>query len=296
MSLYLQSYILILHYGYGIKHVQLCFTDIQQIWTFANNRGQTASFHLQAIGAYGSRCLTQVRHIASSSGVSLLLTTATDGHLAIWQEHSESSKTIDNPIVLTPTNLYQIHQSSITSLEVLTFEPSHGVLWIATGGDDNAIALTSIVYHRKLGTIKARAKYLENDAKDSEADVSQFCFDTTIIPKAHAAAVSALLWLDTKPETETEPYEHGPTMTAHTRNVRLLSASKDQILQTWDIRLLSQHDKKSEQPMNTSVQVLGRTKRNSEIADIACLSVYWSRGVRKVLVAGVGVELWDLEN
>ncbi|KAK1963612.1 WD domain-containing protein [Colletotrichum sublineola] len=90
-------------------------------------------FELLFQGQYTGACLTQARHLRVREGVFDVVTAATDGCLALWR--SAGAK-----YVLQHTA--RVHQSSIKALDVYT--PSAGRAVVLTGGDDNALSITSL--------------------------------------------------------------------------------------------------------------------------------------------------------
>lgn len=87
-------------------------------------------------GRYTSACLTQ---ITTPINGSRLITAATDGHLAVWECLGAAMEGLGE---LQPISRVKIHQSAILSLDTYQLGPDSFIM--ATGGDDNALALTSI--------------------------------------------------------------------------------------------------------------------------------------------------------
>ena len=111
---------------------------------------------LAASGSYLTACLTRVLGLGAADSARFL-TTATDGHLAIWGRTPAEGQ-------LEWNNRHRIHQNAILAVE--TYNLHDGSHLVITGGDDNAVGLTRIT---------------------ADGDAS-----TLILPRAHAAAVTGL--------------------------------------------------------------------------------------------------------
>jgi len=98
-----------------------------------NNKHWDEGFELLASGMYTGACITQVRHLEENS----VLTSSTDGHLAIWG-------TKGNELVLR--RVIEVHQSSIKAMALVAQRDGRlfGRPWLAaTTGDDNALGFTA---------------------------------------------------------------------------------------------------------------------------------------------------------
>jgi len=82
-------------------------------------------------------CVLQVKIIASNCVEALLLSTGTNGRLAVW-DVSE----IEEDSQMEPLGSLIVHQSGINSLDCRWTESNH--LFILSGGDDNALNCTTI--------------------------------------------------------------------------------------------------------------------------------------------------------
>ena len=107
-------------------------------------------------GNYLTACLTQILSLDTVESA-MLLTTATDGHLGIWDGKPAGEHLVWN-------TRRQIHQDAILAVEV--YDLHDGSYLIITGGDDNAVALTRVTARGDLSTLT--------------------------LPRAHAAAVTGL--------------------------------------------------------------------------------------------------------
>ncbi|KAK1975476.1 WD domain-containing protein [Colletotrichum cereale] len=123
-------------------------------------------FELLFRGQYTGACLTQVRHLRVRGGVFDVVTAATDGCLAVWRSAGAE-------YVLRHTA--QIHQSSIKALDV--HAPSAERAVVLTGGDDNALGITT----------------LGSSADDGDGGGGGFApVARAGVRKAHAAAINGL--------------------------------------------------------------------------------------------------------
>ena len=136
---------------------------------------------------YETNCLTQIQVFVAEG----TFTASTDGHVAFWK--SSSKLQIDGR-----PHRHRIHQNSIKAMTVIDLI-SYDKL-IITGGDDNAIGLT---------LVHASTKH-------------QPRFATLLIPRAHAAAVTA---------TCVASAHHFASST----QIRFLSTSNDQRVKLWSV-------------------------------------------------------------
>lgn len=151
-------------------------------------------FERLTAGRYTSACLTQIYVMPMPTGKTMLLTGSTDGHLQLWQIGDVDEET--NAVELVIRERVKVHQSGILAFDILPIGQADFI--IATGGDDNATALTCL----------------------SPAGFGV----RTIIPSAHAAAVS------------------GVTFVAHSHNTaenagtfRFCTVGGDQKMKKWTI-------------------------------------------------------------
>lgn len=176
--------------------------------------------------AYTSRCLTQCKVLGE-----YFLTAATDGRLALW-----------NLFDLSLISTKHVHRSSVKCLDTVLW--GHRIM-IATGGDDNALALTIL------------------DVQPAPT------WHTLIIPRSHASAINALLFL---PGVGSE--------------VDLITTGNDQRVKSW--RLLM--DPNSQKGRDILVRRLGNDP--SSVADSSCMSIWKDGNISQILIAGVGLETW----
>ncbi|KAL9110524.1 MAG: hypothetical protein Q9227_004882 [Pyrenula ochraceoflavens] len=188
-----------------------------------------AAFKLLHRGTYKSNCLTQVNFFPSSSSSSFptsssppyLLTASTDGSIALWplptpvsNRCSFSSPNSEPPTPLHPLPPHPIHQSSIKCLTLHPLSQSHTL--IATGGDDNALALTLLSLSNP--TLKPPK------------------FNTLIIPKAHSASITGLSLLPSSSSSSFSPSSSNlGTSSNSAAHMTLYTVSCDQRFKTWQI-------------------------------------------------------------
>ncbi|KAG8421988.1 WD repeat-containing protein 6 [Metarhizium acridum] len=99
--------------------------------------GTDGSFKLLAAGLYTGACITQLRHLGQRDENLWMLTTSTDGHMALWKTGAGSSALGS----LTLQAAAQVHQSSIKSLDMVR---QNDIFHILTGGDDNGLGFTKV--------------------------------------------------------------------------------------------------------------------------------------------------------
>ena len=233
-----------------------------RMWHFDSSRPPATRLALRAHGVYGVHCLTSAHSVRlGPDAAARLLTASTDGHIALWLPHDRlqeggAPRGEDGRVgSLACAFRHKVHQSAVKSLDVQYLSDSTAL--VATGGDDNALGLTLVGRGDSAGPDAAAAS-------------------TLLVPKAHAAAVTAVRIL------------HGVSE-AESKTVVVASASNDQRLALWRVVW-------NGFPMGETGMVdVRRLKvhrmgwQSSDIADIS--GVHVIRGGRLV-VAGVGLEVW----
>ncbi|KAH7273612.1 WD40-repeat-containing domain protein [Fusarium solani] len=126
-------------------------------------------FKLLARMSYTGACLTQVRHLGVDENGLSALTASTDGHLATWEASFDDNETSSHVLV----HVAPLHQNSIKSLDL---QPTSEGFQVLTGGDDNALGITTITP-------------LSHEAGNRRYTVSS----RGIVRKAHAAAINGLV-------------------------------------------------------------------------------------------------------
>ncbi|KAJ2967643.1 hypothetical protein NUW58_g10404 [Xylaria curta] len=229
-----------------------------QSYLYSARRG----FQLLGRRLYTGACLTQLRHLSFADGCyPQVLTAATDGHLAVFPDVRSSGHDAEDSKDILVTKL---HQSTIKSLDIRAIATEAGTSYlVVTGGDDDAIGMLHL--HRPSGQTSSRYEIRNK----------------FIVCSAHAAAVTGLGIVR---------LENGG------RDAVVVTASNDQRVKTW--RLVSW------QSASPRVQLLDN--RYSGVADAGDLEVVkgcdtneveslldGGKGER-ILVAGVGVEAWEV--
>lgn len=248
----------------------MALTDKLQTYEY-NSRPSEAQWNLKWSGTYLSACLTQISSF-KSGGQGLFdqafLTAATDGHIALWhdpQSGRQNRAALDSAAVKPApwTIRKRIHQNAINALSCLCLSETAAI--IVTGGDDNAVGVSILRWEP--GSSKA--------ASDSTS------VDTLLIPKTHAAAVTALKVL--------------PSWTACGREIEqtmiLVTASNDQRTKFWNIKV------DLARPGVEGIEISKISKHFTPVADIAAIdSVELSStsNLRGIITCGVGMELWTI--
>lgn len=140
----------------------------------------------------------------------------------------------------------KVHQNAI--LDSTTTSLSDGSTLLLTAGDDNALGLSRIDAENKISTL--------------------------LIPRAHAAAVTAL-----------SVFKYGDDC------FYVLSASIDQRVKMWDVRI------DVTVPGVESLQVRKVQNVFTSVADVSSMALLQLQdGSTGVLVCGVGMDVWQLED
>lgn len=191
-------------------------------------------WYLLTTGDYLTSCLTQVVRIDSHRSV----TAATDGHLTLWDSSAKASSSW--------SSCQKTHQSAV--LVIATHHLPDASVLLLTGGDDNALAITRYT--------------------------SELALSTLLIPRAHAAAVTALAIVPRDNDGFT-----------------LVSSGLDQYVKVWDVAV------NAEKPGIDGVEVRRRCKVFTPVADVSGMALLKDEGRGTgVLVCGVGMDVWRLAN
>ena len=253
---------------------------------------------------YSTICITQCRFIVFNGG-QYVITCATDGFVAIWHliaggygatfltSTPIASSALPSKGSLTAMDLHlqldrvtsvAVHQSSIKSMVLAPISSTTSL--VITGGDDNGLGFTLI-------TVPAGHK-------------SEPHFVRLLVPEAHASAINALALIEA-PEVS----RRISTGTSHTGEEAywrslIITASNDQQLKTWtvDIRCPGRATESAKVALETQSLTDGEiilTRHAhawSSVADVGSLDTFptndGSDHLRKVVVAGVGLETWSV--
>lgn len=204
-------------------------------------QNQCNDWLLLAEGNYLTSCLTQCLQTDQA-----LLTAGTDGYLTRWN--------LNNLKTLTWHQRHRIHSSSILSL-VSTHALSDGSSFVFTGGDDNAVGITRLSGREDSGVMAS----------------------SLLIPKAHAAAVTALAVFEEQSRHDTATYT-------------LVSSSIDQRIKVWRISV------GLAMPGIEGVVVQLVQNSFTAVADMSSMEkIKCDGGSRKVLLCGVGMDVWKID-
>jgi WD40 repeat protein len=225
---------------------------------------KSLGFKLIASGRYTSSCLTQMRHIRITSSKLYLLTAATDGNLTFWSSH-KSSATIEGDYRPTPQlvkiSTHKLHQNSIKCLDI-TVSTCRNKIYIATGGDDNALGFT--IYN--IDKIDANAKSI-------------------ILRSAHTAAITGLSFVS----------KFGRADGEKRKQLRIVTSSNDQRVKEWSLSITDEED-----PANgVELKEIGDTFTSvADVGDVALLrdGAEGAGTARKILVVGNGMEVFSVSS
>ncbi|ETS74788.1 hypothetical protein PFICI_13272 [Pestalotiopsis fici W106-1] len=215
---------------------------------------ETAGFQLVAKGSYTGACMTQVQHLHVDDAAIQVLTTATDGYVAVWEAAAplvDASSSSHDVVAEFRTSLVtRLHQSTMKSLDIKTFpsgaDDDGGTSYlVATGGDDNGIGAMHLYRNGASGRFAVRSK--------------------SMVRSAHAAAVTGIGFL---------------SLGAEGTVAVLASCSNDQRVKRWEIA-----DALGERPRFRLLD-----NRYSAIADAGDLEVLDE--AESFVVGGVGLEIW----
>jgi WD40 repeat protein len=262
----------------SVYNITMAYSDSTlKRWLYNSGNGK---WTLQAEGDYLTACLTGVLSLPPHDGTTPLVTTATDGHIAFWKETSSAAN--DQTPTSSPSSLswpqrQKVHQNAILASTTRTLRD--GSTLLVTASDDNGIALS---------------RFPVNPNADS--DTKDFC-STLLIPRAHAAAVTALATYrcqkttsTTTPDSEEEDIFY------------LLSASIDQRIKLWEVQVDTRAAGQSSGSSAESVQVRKVQNVYTSVADVSCISLLRldsnedgdDEGSVGVLVCGVGMDVWRI--
>ncbi|RMD41883.1 hypothetical protein DV735_g3240, partial [Chaetothyriales sp. CBS 134920] len=148
---------------------------------------------------FGSFCLTQINfHDFGNSDRGTIITAGTNGYLNLCD-----LKRLDSGWAAPGIpRVQQVHQNSIQRLQVLEMQPN--LQLVVSGGDDSALGFT---------LQRARAP-----------DAGQLDSHTLLIPRAHAAALTALDIITS-------------CVTSHQVQATVVTAGNDQKIKVWEIEI-----------------------------------------------------------
>ncbi|PQE32662.1 WD domain-containing protein [Rutstroemia sp. NJR-2017a WRK4] len=236
--------------------ISLAYSDSTiRTYSYSKARG----FKLLVRGQYTTACLTKIHHISVTDTGLHILTAATDGSLCTW--HARLNGTADSYAQAQEFSLLshkKVHQNAVKSLDVVTLDAGKRTV-VATGGDDNALAIT--IY----------------DAQESSA-VFEAKPETIILRSAHAAAITGLSFIINSADEE--------------GNLSIVSSSNDQRVKTWRVNFRPREEKNVD-VCPISIETVGDGFTSvSDIGDLAVLDE--GKGTKAVIV-GQGMDVWSFK-
>lgn len=301
---------------------------------------ETSGFSLFAEGRYTGACLLQIRHLhlgsplsntttaaATTAAEMHVLTTSTDGHIALWKTSVPAMFSSSCP---SPQNnkeseyvlagAFPLHQSSIKSLDVhpLPPPPPHSPAaahhhpspppssyLLITGGDDNALGITQLTPSASSCPPGPDESLVSSPTSPSSYQIAS----RTLVNGAHAAAITGLAIASV---VVVPSNSHPPSTTTTTTTAHVCTTSTDQRVKSWRIVLTTGGGVVGKEaavvPPAAAAAAAVQPKvalvadRYSAVAD--CGDVAWIQGEGgdgtgqdgRLVVAGVGLEIWRGED
>ncbi|KAI0096109.1 WD40-repeat-containing domain protein [Nemania sp. FL0031] len=270
-------------------------------------------FQLLGRQTYTGACLTQLRHLNFTDRYyPQVLTAATDGHLAVFPNLRFPG---DGTEDLTGILVTKLHQSSIKSLDMRSITTTTGTSYlVVTGGDDDAIGVLHL-YSPSL-TLSTKPPSTQHVPTDSSAATNPNLIPDEISVPVSSSSPNHAFPPSPSSQKQALPYyeirnkfivrsAHAAAVTGlgivrlenEGRDAVVVTTSNDQRVKTW--RLVDW------QSMHPKVHLLDN--RYSGVADAGDLEVIgeWysdedkmpldmRNEQKKVLVAGVGIEIWGV--
>ncbi|KAF4553124.1 WD domain-containing protein 26 [Elsinoe fawcettii] len=193
-------------------------------------------------GTYLTCCLTNILAFPETENV--FLTTATDGHAAIGRLSAQVNTCDDTANTIEWRQRFKVHQSAVHTATLIPWTQNTHVL--LSGGDDNALSISLI--------------------RDGGDNIS-----TLTVPRAHAAALTALEVIAAKPDEGV---------------VTIATASLDQRIKLWRVTI----DVKK--PGVDGVEMTKLENRYTAVADVACVDSWIEDDEVVVMICGVGWDVW----
>lgn len=143
---------------------------------------------------------------------------------------------------------------------------------VIAGGDDNSLSLTRF----------------RVAPPSSESDTSKTSVMATLrIPKAHASTVTAIAILP--PSSPSDEMTPESKRSRHVHQFTLLSSGNDQRLKVWEVRL------DIWKAGVEGIEVRRIANEPTSVADVSDMDVFVDEGTRRVIVCGVGMEVWTVD-
>lgn len=260
-------------------------------------------FSLLAEGKYTGACLLQIRHlhlgplISNTAAEMHVLTTSTDGHIALWKTTATLDSSSDNnkKNEYTSVETLPLHQSSIKSLDLhplstppaaqsTSSAPASSYL-LTTGGDDNALGITYLTPSPE----PASSTCLSSSS-------SYRISSRSLVNSVHAAAITGLAITSVNRSNHAFPAPTSTPTSTTTTTANICTTSTDQRVKSWRItNLLDGNKEVAAVPKVTLI-----ANRYSSVADCGDLELIKGKGdnqdveERRIIVAGVGLEIWKV--
>ncbi|KAI1614247.1 WD40-repeat-containing domain protein [Exophiala viscosa] len=294
-----ESYTLALAYSNGKCKV------IRYIPSSARDQGEFET--LREI-QYGSFCVMQAFFLSQNQNQTQILSAGTNGYLNLSGVKEAIALTDGgNPLQhVSPSimEVHKVHQSSILCMDVLALDSKTKMYLVATGGDDNALGLSLLT------PISDSTEEVHLDG--NKHDLLRHRLRTILIPRAHAAAITALKFASLL-----------RTKTGYT--VTVVSVGNDQRVKVWKVYVdLKRAMSSFSQPMDTEAESDGLFKGIqierlgsawTSVADVSGLEAITESEINeamgdlstdvttgeshedgcRVLVTGVGMELLSVK-
>ncbi|KIV78114.1 hypothetical protein PV11_09866 [Exophiala sideris] len=295
-----ESYTLALAYSNGKTKV------IRYIPSSTRDHGKFETLH----GIhYGSFCVMQAFFLSQNQTQTLILSAGTNGYLNLsGMKEAMASPDGGDPsqhVSLSPTDVHKVHQSSILCMDVLALDSKMKTYLVATGGDDSALGL-SLLTSKSNSTEDA-------DLKGTKHGRLRHQFRTILIPRAHAAAVTALKFT-------------GLSRTTTSCSVTIVTVGNDQRVKVWKVyvdleRALSSFSQAMEAKAETDelfegIEIERAGSAWTSVADVSGLEITTDSEISdansdlspdvtagentedgyRVLVTGVGIELLSVRS
>ena len=203
------------------------------------------------------------------------------------------------PTPQTYGSRHMIHQSSIKALTNHRLDCNTTLL--LTGGDDNALAISIIRSTNTKQKSTLKQPNLENLL--SENGAKRISISTVLIPRAHAAAITAVAVLAVAPGPVSQGGSEGTT-----RKLYAVTSGNDQRIKTWQLSI------DLVAPGVEGVQVKKLANKSTGVADLADIALlapftdkhdasseggstaqtnFESGAGLRLVVCGIGMEVWD---
>lgn len=211
-------------------------------------------FALVCEGLFTGACLTQARHLEMSCVAGSLHVVTASTDGHIALWRGSSSS---GRYELVQT--LRVHQSSVKSLVMTRLTGRRRGFGLVTGGDDNALAWTLLT---------------REEGKAPDAATKSPCYRAelgTVVRRAHAAAITGVALVEEEGE-------------GSDGDMMCVSVSNDQWVKTWRIR-----------ERVSGMELLGEAYSGvADAGDVVVLEGGGDSRGRRVMVAGVGLEIWRL--